>query len=494
MAHGEIAYTLAKYLHQNFRGDQTDGSLNLQNFEYHEPHVARKSKSKTSDQKQMMRTEAILYSNTNTVFFRWHNVATDHWYASAIITFENSDDWTTDWSRSAHLITSRIESLQQGTVTEHTSKLSKTMVYRLFANLVDWSEIYKGVQTAYLDRMEAYADVKISEVGHDKWFIPPWDMESLVTLSGFVLNGSDVMDTKNNFFITPGFKTSRFAKPLKPGGIYQSYVKMLPTETPNLYAGDVYILESGNIVAVMEKVMYRSWPRIMLQRFFVPPEKKPKSEVLHDATPPPKPASMTNGASTHLTNGVKPTTNGHLTNGHLTNGHLTNGHPTNGHLTNGHLTNGESANATMNGTLTPSAGEGAARPLTNGYHNDEPMVVNGHQNGIDNTVTIPIPRASTNGDHHHSTSAPPSPEAKEIQATKKESKIVTQALDIIADAAGLEVEELKPDANFTDLGVDSLMSLVLAQNFRSQLGVEVRDSIFVEFYNIGDLCRWLETC
>ena len=440
---------MAEYLYKKLRGDPTNSSMNLQNFEYHEPFVARKS----TDKKQMMHTEATLHSDSNTVFFRWYNVETDHWYASGAITFENSDAWMADWSRINHLITSRIEHLQEAAENGRASKLSRHLAYRLFANLVDWSEIYKGMQTAILDRMEACAEVQLSDSGNGEWYIPPWDMEALVTLSGFVLNGSDVMDTKNNFFITPGYKSSRFAKPLKPGCFYQSYVKMMPTETPNLYSGDVYILEAGTIVAVMEKVLYRSWPRIMLQRFFVPPEKKgvaskPKSDA-H------KKAPITNGT-------VAPTTNG---------------------VMNGHQQNGASAKTMTNGT---SAAVDVVVPVTNGYH-VEPMKASDQENGIQLVAPMPSKKAAAAVVTTTTTNV-------NLATLKKESDIVTRALDIIADAAGVDVLDLKDEANFMDLGVDSLMSLVLAQNFRSQLGVEVRDSIFVEFFCIGDLCRWLEKC
>ena len=113
---------MAEYLYKKLRGDPANSSMNLQNFEYHEPFVARKS----TDQKQMMHTEATLRSDSNTVFFRWYNVETDHWYASAAITFENSDAWMADWSRITHLITSRIDYLQEAAANGRASKLSPT--------------------------------------------------------------------------------------------------------------------------------------------------------------------------------------------------------------------------------------------------------------------------------------------------------------------------------------------------------------------------------
>ena len=442
MAHGEIAYTMADYLYKKMGGDPANNSLSIQNFEYHEPLVARKK----TDQKQMVHTEAILGVNSNTASFRWYNVDSEQWYAYASIVFENSDGWIADWSRSTHLVTSRIEYLQEAAETGRASKLSQQLAYRLFANLVDWHDVYKGMQSVCLDRMEAYSEVQLSTEGSGEWYIPPWHLESLVDLSGFVLNGSDFMDTKNNFFVTPGYKSIRLAKPLRAGGHYQTYVKMMPTETANVYAGDVYILEEGSIIGVMEKSMYRSWPRIMLQRFFVPHDKKaPASKVKSDDRSAQKKAPITNGNAAHSTNGIKAAPN-----------------------------NQEQRRASVetmsNGSLTPATSVDSA-PITNGYHDESVK-----ENGIPSDKVAAAPTANT-------TLAP----------TKKQNKLVTRALAIIADEAATDVEELHEEALFNDLGVDSLMSLVLAQKFRSELEVEVRDSLFVEFSSIGDLCRWLET-
>ena len=458
---------MAEYLHKKFRGYPANNSLNLQNFEYHEPLVARKS----TDQKQMMHTEAILRSDSNTVLFRWYNVEADHWYACAAITFESSDAWMADWSRSTHLITSRIEYLQEAAETGRASKLSRQLAYRLFANLVDWSEVYQGMQTVFLDRMEAYAEVQLSMKGTGEWYIPPWYLESLVTLSGFILNGSDATDNKNNIFITPGYKTSRIAKPLKPGGIYQSYVKMLSTDTPNLYAGDVYILEAGTIVGVMEKIKYRSWPRIMLQRFFVPRDGKAfasgSNSSVHSAH---KKALNTNGSGARSTKRVTSPPNTHQQH--------------------------EASTKTMtNGTLTPPDVK-ITNPIANNYHHepakvphelDLPIFPSRQENGIQLAEPSPSNKAPDKAAATTTANANPAP-------IKKKNDRVTRALAIIADAAAVEVEDLDEEALFTDVGVDSLMSLVLAQKFRSEIGVEVRDSIFVEFSCIGDLCRWLEDC
>ena len=469
MVHGEIAYMMARYLYRKVKGDPSNISMNLENFEYHEPLVARKS----TDQKQIMHTEGILRADSNTAFFRWYNVEADHWYSCAAITFENADTWMVDWSRSTHLITSRIDYLQEAAETGRASKLSRQMAYRLFANLVDWSEVYQGMQSVFLDQWEAYAEVQLSTKDTGEWYIPPWRMESLVALSAFILNCSNVTDNKNNFFITPGYKTMRFAKPLKPGGHYQSYVRMMAMDIPNMYAGDVYILEAGTIIGVMEKIMFRSWPRVMLQRFFIPPDQKARtSKPKPGVQSAHKKAAITNGDVAHTTNGAKSMPNSH----------------------------GASTKPITNGTLTPPT-INDSKPITNGHHPDPardaheakgPMLSSHQTNG---TKLTPPRTPSPPKEESPKQAALIAPsQAESAPPKKKKNHLVTRALAIIADEAGMDVEDLDEEVPFMDLGVDSLMSLVLAQKFRSEIGVEVRDSIFIEFPAVGDLCRWLEKC
>lgn len=66
-----------------------------------------------------------------------------------------------------------------------------------------------------------------------------------------------------------------------------------------------------------------------------------------------------------------------------------------------------------------------------------------------------------------------------------------KAIALIANEAMLELEDLKDEAQFADLGVDSLMSLVIAEKFREELGVTMSGSLFLEYPTVGDLRAWL---
>jgi monodictyphenone polyketide synthase len=62
---------------------------------------------------------------------------------------------------------------------------------------------------------------------------------------------------------------------------------------------------------------------------------------------------------------------------------------------------------------------------------------------------------------------------------------------LVANEAGLELDDLKDEASFASLGIDSLMSLVIAEKFREQFGITVGGSLFLEYPTVGDLRAWL---
>jgi len=72
-----------------------------------------------------------------------------------------------------------------------------------------------------------------------------------------------------------------------------------------------------------------------------------------------------------------------------------------------------------------------------------------------------------------------------------ESGPVADALRLIATETGLELEDLRDEASFVELGVDSLMSLVLSEKFKSQLNLEVKSSVFLECPSLADLKEYL---
>ncbi|KAK5996424.1 Non-reducing polyketide synthase nscA [Cladobotryum mycophilum] len=82
---------------------------------------------------------------------------------------------------------------------------------------------------------------------------------------------------------------------------------------------------------------------------------------------------------------------------------------------------------------------------------------------------------------------PPSP-------TVSDNSTVEKYLRLIAQEMRVERSSLTDDASFIELGIDSLMSLVLSEKFRMELDLEIKNTVFLECPNIAELKAWISEC
>jgi iterative type I PKS product template protein len=411
--HADIAYTLGEYLHRKLRPKTKQVHMNIIALHVTKGLVAQ-SDTKTPQLIRVTATTANIDSGV--VDLTWQTVDNDdnasEPFATAQIIYGEASEWLSSWTPIAHLVQGRIEALEHMAAAGQANRLSRNMAYTLFAsNLVDYAEKYRGMQSVVMHELEAFADVQLTTKEGGVWTVPPYFIDSVAHLAGFIMNCSDAMDTKNNYCVTPGWSSMRFAKPLVPGAKYRSYVKMIPTiEDPTVYFGDVYIMQENTIMGMVGGIEFRRYPRILLARFFSPPDKmaalEGKTATAKPSVPAPKPVVEATPPSA---------------------------------------------------TIKP-----------------------------EKTQSTPSPAEIT--------PAEPKPPAAEttVELAASPGSITAKALILIAKEAALEISDLEDDASFSHLGVDSLMSLVISEKFRTELDVKVGGSLFLDYPTIGDLRKWLE--
>lgn len=382
--------------------------------------------------------------NSGVAQLQWYTVnpdgAVDEPFATAQLQYGDANEWLNTWGAMTHLIKSRVEALERMCAEGKATRFSHNMAYRLFANnLVDYASKYRGMQSVVLHELEAFADITLSNERSGTWTIPPQYIDSVAHLAGFVMNCSDAMDTQNNFCVTPGWGSMRFATKLEAGAKYQSYVKMIPTaEDPSVFTGDVYIMQNDEIVGMVGAITFRKYPRLLISRFFSPPDAahahsaaKPAA-AKSTAKPAAKPAAATQAKPV-----VKPPVVSQAT---------------------------SSGSSTPQEALwSPSSTESVSQPPTP----KTPAV---------SKPTMPGSKAAPSA---------PTAEAGGGNST------VSKAMELIAKEAALDIADLQDEASFASLGVDSLMSLVIAEKFRDELGVQVSGGLFLEYPTISDLRSWL---
>ncbi|KAL8827498.1 MAG: hypothetical protein Q9191_003145 [Dirinaria sp. TL-2023a] len=430
--HADIAYTLGDYLYRKLHPKAKDVNMNVANLVVTKGLIAQNNKKMP----QLLRVTAATNSvNPGVVDLTWQNEDNDgnvhEPFATANLFYGDASEWLSSWTPIAHLIHSRIEALERLAVEGKANRFSRNMAYTLFAsNLVNYAEKYRGMQSVVMHELEGFADVQLTTKESGVWTVPPYFIDSVAHLAGFIMNCSDAMDAQNNYCVTPGWNSMRFAKPLVPGGNYRSYVKMIPTvEDPTIYFGDVYIMQNDAIMGVVGGIQFRRYPRILLSRFFSPPDKmsamegKPKTTVSQASLPVP---------------------------------------------------------------AAPKVVVSEPQPVVTRDHSGLGSGVD-QSKALSTTVPAVAPPTINNAETVADGAAAPS-----VEAAAASGSITAKALLLIANEAALEISDLEDDAGFADLGIDSLLSLVIAEKFRTELDVKVSGSLFLDYPTIGDLRKWLE--
>ncbi|KAE8552289.1 hypothetical protein EYB25_006183 [Talaromyces marneffei] len=401
--HADIAYTLGEYFFKKLNPKTKEVHINISDLQVVKGLVANQK-----DTPQSIRvTISTSDINTNHAALTWYNVNEDTQFATANLYFNDPSQWLSSWIPFKHLVQGRIEDLERMAEAGIANRFTNSMAYLLFgSSLVEYAPKYRGMQSVVMHGLEAFADIELTKEKSGTWTVPPYFIDSVAHLAGFIMNVSDTMNTKTHYCVTPGWKSMRFAKPLVARAKYRSYVKMIPTvENPNAFYGDVYILQDDVVIGMVGGIEFHQYPRILLSRFFSAPD-DPKAPPI----------------------------------------------------------------AVAGGQSKPAAAVPAPNPVP---------------------VTTPTP-APTSIPAPAPTPAPASaPTAKPGSGVSADST-AGKALQIIADEAALDLEDLDDEASVAGLGIDSLMSLVIAEKFREQLGITVSGSLFLEFPTIRDLRVWLE--
>ncbi|KAL5345167.1 Non-reducing polyketide synthase PKS8-1 [Pseudogymnoascus australis] len=425
--HADLAYTLGDYLYRKLCPKAKGVNMNFANLVVTKGLVAQTS-NKTP---QLFQVTAVTSDvRLGVVDLTWQNVDNDGYvhepFATANILYGYASEWISSWAPFAHLIHGRIEALERLATEGKANRFSRNMAYTIFAsNLVDYAEKYRGMQSVVMYELEGFADVQLTTKEGGIWTVPPYFIDSVVHLAGFIMNCSDAIDTKNNYCVTPGWNSMRFAKPLVPGAKYRSYVKMIPTaEDPTIYFGDVYIMQDDVIMGVVGGIQFRRYPRILLSRFFSPPDKMAAFEV--------KPKSQVAATKNMI--------------------------------------------PALDATKTATPG---SNPILS--HRESGIV--GDDKQRDSLPTGP-PTLET--------PAPDVAAPSIVESATASGSTTAKAILLIANEAGLELSDMKDDAIFVNLGIDSLMSLVIAEKLRSELDVKVSGSLFLDYETIGDLRQWLD--
>jgi iterative type I PKS product template protein len=193
-------------------------------------------------------------------------------HAHCKVLFGAREDYLSEWQRQSYLIQSRVEWLKKAESEGEAHKIGRGLAYKLFAALVDYDKRYRGMEEVILhsENMEATSRVVFQTTPEDGTFnCSPYWIDSVAHISGFIVNGSDAIDSKENVYISHGWQSFRIAEPLSADKKYRSYVRMQPAEKKVLQ-GDVYIFDGDRIIGMVGGLKFQCIQRRVLNMLMPP--------------------------------------------------------------------------------------------------------------------------------------------------------------------------------------------------------------------------------
>ncbi|KDN50402.1 ketoacyl-synt-domain-containing protein [Tilletiaria anomala UBC 951] len=308
--------------------------------------------------------------------------ATEVKHMSAKVQMAPRQSIQSSWMRFSSLIASRYQTVRE---SSEANIIGSKLAYSAFETVVAYKEGsgFRGIQSvAILDNsFEAATIVKMSpDAPKSLYIVNPCFIDSLGQITGFICNST--CDSKH-VYLADGVAAMRFShqlvKAADAGETLHAYCRMIPHDNGAYFLGDAFFLDASlSIVGEMEGVRYKKLPRAVLQ-LLLPNSSKPR------ATQEPQRSTI----------------------------------------------------PALNGPAPQNIG------------------------------STRVPRMDS-----------------------KVDRVLASILDAVAIELGVEVAQLRPTTSFADLGLDSLMAIVILGSL-TNLPVELPPSLFLDCLTPEDVKSWL---
>lgn len=405
--YSDMAFTAASYIHSKTRPSIPVPAMDVANMEVFHPLVVVSNKSQ-----QLIKVAASwsIGSDTTEIHFSSQEGTESNDHGKCIVRYGDGNEWKTEWSRTAYLLQSRVDALVESAKVGLTHRILRPMVYKLFSALVVYDKKYQGLTDVFMDSTlhEACANINFEKTSTKStsatgtFTYSPYWIDSIVHLAGFVLNGH-FNTPEDKVFISHGWKSLRIAVgKLDEGKSYSSYVRMQPVAgAKGVMAGDVYLFDGEEVVAMCTGLKFQEL----------------KKTILHS------------------------------------------------------LLAGSSNNASISSRRTVTTS-----------HTSEPNHLS-HEK-VPRGLTKPSkakvgPTAAATTTNLRTDSAP-------------RGSLFSKVLDIIATEVKLDKDEFTEEAEFAELGIDSLLTISIMSSLQVQLALTLPTSIFTAYPTVATLRTFIQ--
>lgn len=503
--YSDMALTLAGQLYRKVTEKPAANiGMDVRHLEIIKPLIAR---SRDSKKPQIVRITATGERPIKAVKVNFTSFAADgktrDLHASCTIQYGDTEAWLADWARVAFLIRSRVNLLVQGLDSKATQKVDRKETYELFSTLVHYDKKYHGMKNVLIDskNFEAASLIEFTAKEDDGDFEHnPYWIDNITHLSGYVLNGSDAVDHNKTVYISHGWESCRVARPISGDKAYRNYVKMQPGPK-NTMAGDVYVFDDNEIVAVIGGVKFQAIPRTLLNKLLPPtngfvlpsasrkesrkPAAKPQKASKANPQPaPPKSRSVFQSKTMPAVDIFMSIIADEL-----------------GMETSELLDESEFADigvdSLMSLSVTGRIREELDMDVPTSIFTDYPTIgeaktallaLRGDEAGGDDSSDDAPSDVDDDGDvsDNEKIAQEPNGIGNLNGGNVASGAAIDKILEIISDELGTDPSDLDDVAEFGDMGVDSLMSLSITGRIREELDMDIPSSFFTDNPTVSD--------
>ena len=514
--YADQALTVADYLYKELRPKAPKVGYNVCQMEVTKTLIAKVPAPPEGEHLQIEGTADI---EARQVLIKFRSVTpegkTTIEHAQCTVKYEDIDEWYENWDMTSFMVKSQIDGLKTRLANGGAHKVLRSMAYKLFKNFVDYDPAYRGMEEVIFDGANAEASATIAFQNNDEkngsYHFPAFWIDSLCHLSGFILNGTDLIDSDNFLFISHGWGTMRFARQLDASKKYTSYVCMLP-KPGNVRAGDVYIFDGEEIVGVVGGLKFQQIPRKAMNAMLPPPKAavgagskaalpvaaktatkpapiqiatKPKaaaSAPLAKPTKSPKPAKSSGGAVTAKVMAIL---------AEETDVDMA-------ELVDEAAFDNLGVDSLLSLTISAKLREELELEIPASLFTDNDTVgaLKKYFAPFDGAAPSETDSDSSSADELHTPdddtsttpSSPPSvSDAEDEKPAAVSTGDVSIAKEIIAQEMGVPPSEIGDQADLSEMGMDSLMSLTVLSSLREQTGVDLPSTFLVTNSTVEDI-------
>ncbi|PYH96131.1 conidial yellow pigment biosynthesis polyketide synthase [Aspergillus ellipticus CBS 707.79] len=496
--YADISQTLAEYLIKKYKPEYEGLGLDVCNVTVPKPLIAKSGQ-------QLFRISATANWADKSTSLQIYSVTPEGRktieHATCFVKFFDCAATEMEWKRVAYLIKRGIDRLHDVAETGDAHRMQRGMVYKLFSALVDYDENFKNIREVILDseNHEATARVKFS-TPQGKFHRNPFWIDSFGHLSGFIMNASDATDSKNHVYVNHGWDSMRCLKKFSPDVTYRTYVRMQPWQN-SIWAGDVYVFDGDDIIAVYGAVKFQCLSRKILDTV-LPPVGASKPGAARPSANVQR-AAPTAGNKTRASAPVpaKPAAKPRAPSvvGRALSILASEVGLSESEITDDMVFADYGVDSLLSLTVTGRYREELDIDLDSSVFIDQPTVKDfkrfiaqmGPAEASDGSTSDPESSSSFNGGSStdESSAGSPcvsSPPNEKVMQTEQHGTM-KEIRAILVDEIGVSDEELKADENLAEMGMDSLLSLTVLGRIRETLDMDLPGEFFIENQTLNDV-------